>query len=303
MRWDDYRQSDNVFDRRGEGGGRMLGGGGGGGMMVGFMLLRFIFSRFGIGGVVIAVGGFFFLSMLGINPLAGGGQMATGGGSGAASANRAYDAEIGAVLASTEDVWNREFAEVGIGDYAEPRLELFAGGVTTQGCGFASSAVGPFYCPADRKIYIDTQFFDQLSRQLGAPGDFARAYVIAHEVGHHIQTLTGISDQVRRAQASARSKAEQNDYSVRLELMADCFAGVWARNATDFQGFYLEEGDLQEGLRAAAMIGDDTLQRNAGRRVSPDSFTHGTSEQRQRWLATGYETGDMSQCDTLDGPI
>ena len=302
MRWDDYRQSDNVFDRRGEGGAR-LGGGGGGGLAVGFMLLRFIFSRFGIVGVVVAIGGFFLLNMMGVNLLGGGGQMAAGGGSGAASANRAYDAEIGAVLASTEDVWNRQFQANGIGDYPEPKLNLFAGGVTTQGCGFASSAVGPFYCPADRMIYIDTQFFDQLSRQLGANGDFARAYVIAHEVGHHIQTVTGISDEVRRAQAGARSKAQQNEYSVRLELMADCFAGVWGRNAGAFEGFELEPGDVQEAMNAAAAIGDDTLQRNAGRRVSPDSFTHGTSEQRQRWFATGYETGDMSRCDTLNASI
>ena len=302
MRWDDYRRSDNVFDRRGEGGSR-FGGGGGGGLMIGFMLLRMIFSRFGIGGVVVAVGGFFLLSMLGINPLSGGGQMAAGGGGGGANVNRAYDAEIGAVLASTEDVWTQQFQQNGIGAYPAPKLNLFAGGVSTQGCGFASSAVGPFYCPADREIYIDTQFFDQLAQRMGAPGDFARAYVVAHEVGHHIQTVTGISDQVRRAQSQARSQAEQNDYSVRLELMADCLAGVWARQAGTFQGFELEEGDLQEGLRAANQIGDDTLQRNAGRRVSPDSFTHGTSEQRQRWLATGYQSGDMAACDTINNPV
>ena len=302
MRWDDYRQSDNVFDRRGEGGSR-FGGGGGGGLMVGFMLLRFVFSRFGIGGVVVLVGGFFLLNMMGVNLLGGGGQMAAGGGGGAASVNRAYDTEIATVLASTEDVWNQQFQRAGLGDYPEPALNLFAGGITTQGCGFASSAVGPFYCPADREIYIDTQFFDQLSQRFGAPGDFARAYVIAHEVGHHIQTVTGISDEVRRAQARAGSQAEQNQYQGRMELMADCLAGVWARNAGAFQGFSLEEGDVQEGLRAAAAIGDDTLQREAGRRVSPDSFTHGSSEQRQRWLATGYETGDMQACDTLNGPI
>ena len=300
MRWDDYRRSDNVFNRRGEGGSR-LGGGGGGGLAVGFMLLRFVFSRFGIGGVVVLVIGFLLVSQTGL--LSGGGQLASGAGGSGAAVNSAYDEEIGAVLASTEDVWNRQFQEKGIGDYPEPSLNLFAGGITTQGCGFASSAVGPFYCPADREIYIDTQFFDQLSQQLGAPGDFARAYVIAHEVGHHIQTVTGISDEVRRAQAGARSKAQQNEYQVRMELMADCLAGVWARNAGAFQGFSLEQGDVQEGLRAASAIGDDTLQRNAGRRVSPDSFTHGTSEQRQRWLATGYETGDMQACDTLNGAI
>ena len=298
MRWDDYRQSDNVFDRRGEGGSR-FGGGGGGGLAVGFMLLRFVFSRFGVGGVVVLVGGFFLLQMLGVNLLGGGGQMAAGGGGGA-SVNRAYDTEIATVLASTEDVWNQEFRELGLGDYPEPSLNLFAGGITTQGCGFASSAVGPFYCPADREIYIDTQFFDQLSRQLGAPGDFARAYVIAHEVGHHIQTVTGVSDQIRSQQARAGSKARANEYQVRMELMADCLAGVWARRAQSLDGFALEEGDIQEGLRAANAIGDDTLQRNAGRRVSPDSFTHGSSEQRQRWLSIGYRSGDMQACDTLN---
>lgn len=299
MRWDDYRQSDNVFNRRGEGGSRL--GGGGGNAFILIMLARFIFNRFGIGGVVVAGIGFLLLTQTGL--LSGGGQRVAGTPGGGGAVSSAYDAEIGAVLASTEDVWNREFQRLGLGDYPEPGLNLFAGGITTEGCGFASSAVGPFYCPADREIYIDTQFFDQLSGQLGAGGDFARAYVIAHEVGHHIQTVTGLSDEVRRAQASARSEAEQNEYSVRLELMADCLAGVWARQASSFQGFVLEEGDLQEGLRAASAIGDDTLQREAGRRVSPDSFTHGTSAQRQRWLATGYETGNLQACDTLNNPV
>ena len=299
MRWEDYRSSDNVFNRRGEGGSRGAGFGGAGGGMMAFMLLRMIFSRFGIGGVVVAVGGFLLLSAVGLNPLTGGGggQAVSTGPAGQAPTSR-YDAEITAILATTEDVWNTAFAERGA-DYPEPALNLFAGGIQAGGCGFASSAVGPFYCPANREIYIDTGFFEQLERQLGAPGDFARAYVIAHEVGHHIQTVTGVSDDVRAQQARARSDAERNDYSVRLELMADCLAGVWARQAQGLDGFALEEGDIQEGLRAANAIGDDTLQRNAGRRVSPDSFTHGTSEQRQRWLSIGYRTGDMEACDTL----
>ena len=299
MRWEDYRSSDNVFNRRGEGGSAGAGFGGAGGGMIAFMLLRMIFSRFGIGGVVVAVGGFFLLSALGMNPLAvsGSGQQVRPGPSGEAPTSR-YDAEIATILATTEDVWNDVFASQGA-DYPEPALNLFAGGINAGGCGFASAAVGPFYCPANREIYIDTSFFEQLERQLGAPGDFARAYVIAHEVGHHIQTVTGVSDQVRAAQARARTDAERNDYSVRLELMADCLAGVWARRAQGLDGFALEEGDIQEGLRAAAMIGDDTLQRRAGRQANAESFTHGTSEQRQRWLSIGYRTGDPDACDTL----
>ena len=296
MRWDDYRQSDNVFNRRGEGGSAGAGFGGAGGGMMAFMLLRMIFSRFGIGGVVVAVGGFLLLSAIGLNPLtASGGGQRVGGAPGGEAVTSRYDTEIATILATTEDVWNDVFAQRGA-DYPEPGLNLFAGGITTRGCGFAGSAVGPFYCPADRQIYIDTGFFEQLDRQLGAPGDFARAYVIAHEVGHHIQTVTGVSDQVRRAQARARSDAERNGYSVRMELMADCLAGVWARRAEGLRGFALDEGDIQEGLRAAEAIGDDTLSNG---RARPESFTHGTSDQRQRWLSVGYRTGDMQACDTL----
>ena len=297
MRWEDYRQSDNVFNRRGEGGGAGAGFGGAGGGMLAFMLLRMIFSRFGIGGVVVAVGGFLLLSAVGLNPLTAGGQGVSGGSGGQPVTSR-YDAEVGAILATTEDVWSEAFAEAG-SRYPAPELNFFAGGINTGGCGYAGSEVGPFYCPADREIYIDTRFFDQLASQLGAPGDFARAYVVAHEVGHHIQTITGVSDQVRQAQARARSRAEANEYSVRMELMADCLAGVWAARAQGLRGFALEEGDIQEGLRAAAMIGDDTLQRRAGRQANAESFTHGTSEQRQRWLSIGYRTGDPDACDTL----
>ena len=296
MRWNDYRRSDNVANRRGEGG-RSFGGLGGGGGAMAFMLLRAVFSRFGIVGVAVGIGGFFLLNAMGVNLLGGGGQTVASGSGGEAATSR-YDEEIGAILATTEDVCTDAFAEAGLGDYPEPSLNLFAGGVSTGGCGFAGSAVGPFYCPGDQDIYIDTSFFDQLDRQLGAPGDFARAYVIAHEVGHHVQTVTGISDQIRQQQARA-GQAEANQYQVRMELMADCFAGVWANRARALDGFALEEGDLQEGLRAANAIGDDTLQRNAGRRVSPDSFTHGSSEQRQRWLSIGYRSGDMQACDTL----
>jgi predicted metalloprotease len=199
------------------------------------------------------------------------------------------------VLASTEDTWGKFFAASGQ-RYPAPTLVLFEGSVRSA-CGGASSASGPFYCPADRKVYLDTAFFDQLSRQFGAPGDFAAAYVIAHEVGHHIQTITGTSEQVTRAQQRAR-KAEANALSVRLELQADCYAGVWAANNRNL----LDSGDFAEGVRAAQAIGDDTLQRQMQGRVVPDSFTHGSADQRIRWLTKGFESGDPNVCDTFSVP-
>jgi predicted metalloprotease len=197
------------------------------------------------------------------------------------------------VLADTEDTWNRIFEQAG-SDYPEPTMVFYAG-LGQSGCGTAQAATGPFYCPADRKVYIDTSFFDQLERQLGAGGDFARAYVIAHEVGHHVQTVTGISDQVRQAQGRA-SKAEGNALQVRMELQADCYAGLWARSVQQ----QLEPGDVEEALTAANAIGDDRLQRQSQGYVVPDSFTHGTSEQRMRWFKRGFDTGNVSQCDTFD---
>lgn len=285
MRLDDFGQSDNVRDRRGSGGGGMRGGGGG--MML-FALFRMVFSRFGIVGVVVLGAGLFLVSSIGINPLS------SGGGS-ARNVDTSYDQLVGAVLLSTENVFGDVFREEGLGNYPEPTLNLFAGQVTTRGCGSATSAVGPFYCPADSEVYIDTSFFDELGQRFGAPGDFAQAYVIAHEVGHHIQNVTGVSGQVRAAQQRARGDAAKNEYSVRLELMADCLAGVWA-GRTQIE---LEPGDIEEALRAASAIGDDTLQRRSGGRVVPDSFTHGTSAQRQRWFTTGYQARDMGACDTL----
>jgi predicted metalloprotease len=285
MRFEDFGQSDNIRNRRGEGGSNL----GAGGAFALFYLFRFVFSRFGVVGVVVLGVGLFLLSGTGLNPL---GASSTGERQAATSQ---YDQLVGAVLLSTENVFNDAFREEDLGDYPEPILNLFAGRITTAGCGSATSAVGPFYCPADSEIYIDTSFFDELSQRFGAPGDFAQAYVIAHEVGHHIQNVTGISDQVRSAQQRARGDAERNEYSVRLELMADCLAGVWA-GRTQIQ---LEQGDIDEALRAAAAIGDDTLQRRSSGRVVPDSFTHGTSDQRQRWFATGYEARDISACDTL----
>ena len=204
---------------------------------------------------------------------------------------------ISAMLASTEDVWGRLFAEAGA-TYRDPRLVLFSGAVESA-CGFNTSATGPFYCPPDEQIYIDLSFFRELSR-MGGPGDFARAYVLGHEVGHHIQQLTGISDDVRRRQQAAGRGAEANALQVRMELQADCLAGVWAHHANRARSI-LEPGDVEEGLAAAEAIGDDRLMRNAGRQVSPESFTHGTSRQRREWLERGLRTGDPDQCDTFGG--
>ena len=199
------------------------------------------------------------------------------------------------MLAETEDTWNRILPQIGE-QYREPKLVLFSGGAQS-GCGFAQSAVGPFYCPADEKVYIDLSFFDELSRRFGAPGDFAQAYVIAHEVGHHVQTVLGIEEQVRQARANM-SESEGNALSVRVELQADCFSGVWAHDAHQKSGL-LEPGDIEEALGAASAVGDDTLQKQAGGRVVPDSFTHGSSEQRTRWFETGYRSGNIEDCDTF----
>ena len=199
------------------------------------------------------------------------------------------------VLADTEDTWHGIFRELG-GEYREPTLVLFSGRVNSA-CGMASAAVGPFYCPGDQQLYIDLSFFHDLKARHGAPGDFAQAYVIAHEVGHHVQTLLGISKQVQAA-GRGESKAQVNALSVRQELQADCFAGLWG-HAANVDRRLLDPGDLQEALRAATAIGDDRLQRDAGRQVVPDSFTHGTSAQRVKWFSAGFESGDFAACDTF----
>ena len=203
---------------------------------------------------------------------------------------------VSVILADTEDTWSGLFAEQGT-SYRPPELVLFDGAVASA-CGYNSAAVGPFYCPPDRRVYLDLSFFRQLDA-LGAPGDFAQAYVIAHEVGHHVQNLLGISDRVRRAQSGV-SRGEANQLSVALELQADCLAGVWGHYARREEGF-LEPGDLDEGLRAAAAIGDDTLQRRSGGRIQPESWTHGSSEQRREWLVRGLESGRVEACDTFGG--
>ena len=203
---------------------------------------------------------------------------------------------IGVVLKDTENAWQQVFQRSGQ-RYQDPTLVLFDGRVASA-CGMASAAVGPFYCPADRKVYLDTAFFRELSQRFGAPGDFAQAYVVAHEVGHHVQNLLGLSDQVTALQERARSKEQANDLSVRLELQADCFAGVYG----NFNKQYLDPGDIEEGLRAAAAIGDDMIQKQSQGSVAPESWTHGSSEMRVRWFRQGLQSGDPASCDTFKAP-
>lgn len=206
---------------------------------------------------------------------------------------------VSVVLAYTEDTWNDIFRDYGR-SYQEPSLVLFSGAVDSA-CGYAQSAMGPFYCPRDQKVYIDLSFYRDLKYQLGAPGDFAQAYVIAHEVGHHVQNLFGISEQVYRARQRL-NKNEGNRLSVMQELQADCFAGVWAHNADKARDI-LEQGDIEEGLNAASSIGDDRLQKQSQGHVTPDSFTHGSSEQRVRWFKTGLKSGDISACNTFEAEV
>ncbi len=294
MKWEGNRESSNVEDRRDDG-----GGGGGGGGLGGLLGGRSI----GIGTIVVALlGGWAF----GINPLtilnllSGGAPPAQvqqqQGPAQRPPADDRMAKFVGTVLADTEDVWKDIFAKGGA-SYKEPRLVLFRGRTSTGGCGSGESAMGPFYCPADQKVYIDLAFYETLTKRLGAPGDFAQAYVIAHEVGHHVQNLLGISgkmDQMR----SRVSKTEFNALSVRLELQADCFAGVWAHHAQN-QRQILQQGDVEEAMNAAAKIGDDALQRSSGGAVVPESFTHGSSAQRQKWFDVGLKNGSVKACDTF----
>lgn len=277
MLWQGRRESDNVQDARGSGGGRIAVGG-------------------GIGGVILVVA----YLLLGGDPaaLVDSQQQSQLAPSQQVDPNAPRDEAskfVAVVLADTEDIWNPLFQKMGR-RYEEPKLVLFSN-QTRSGCGFASGASGPFYCPEDRRVYIDLAFYRMLHERFGAPGDFAQAYVIAHEVGHHVQKLLGISDQVQ-AQRGRVSEAEYNKLSVRLELQADFFAGIWAHYA-DRAKHVVEPGDIDEALRAASVIGDDNLQRQSQGHVVPESFTHGTSEQRVRWFRKGYETGDLRQGDTF----
>lgn len=301
MEWKGRRQSDNVEDRRGastggspfgRGGGFRIpiGGGrrGGGGLSIGGIILILIISW-----------------VLGINPLTllSGGDIGLDGSGTQQETNRApanddTTAFVRTVLAETEDTWNGIFQANGQ-TYKEPNLVLFSGQVNSA-CGFASSATGPFYCPNDRKVYLDTEFFGELEQRFDAAGDFAEAYVVAHEVGHHVQNLLGILPRFNQAR-QRMSETEANQMSVRVELQADCFAGVWGK-FTEQKGI-LERGDLEEALNAAQQIGDDTLQKRSQGYVVPESFNHGTSEQRMRWFKRGFDTGDMKACDTFSGEV
>lgn len=296
MDWRGRRQSRNIEDRRGE---PLQGSGSGVGVLLLLRLLPWLL-RSKIGRVVLAVGVVVFIGarLLGIDLM----QLTSTPGQQAASfsAEEQQLAEfVSVMLADTEQTWQAIFAEQGM-NYEEPVLVLFTRRVASA-CGTASSAVGPFYCPADRKVYLDLSFFHDLDRQLGAPGDFAQAYVVAHEVGHHIQTILGISQQVRNA-GRGKSAAVVNALSVRQELQADCFAGVWGHAASNYRDI-LEPGDLEEALQAAAAIGDDRLQKRSGGDVVPDSFTHGTSAQRVEWFRRGFDSGDMGQCDTFSAAL
>lgn len=280
MRLDNEEESVNVEDRRGSGGG-MLGGRG-----------------IGIGTIALALVAMYF----GVDP-----SLVMNIGQGM-SQNAPVEAKaipqddtqakfVAKVLGSTENTWEKIFQASGH-EYPAPKLVLFTGQTPTA-CGTGQSAAGPFYCPGDQKVYIDLDFYTEMKNRFHAPGDFAQAYVIAHEIGHHIQNLMGTSDKVQQARQSARNEAESNAYSVRLELQADCYAGVWAMHA-DGENRILEAGDIEEAMTAAAAIGDDALQKQAQGYAVPDSFTHGTSQQRMRWFNQGFSTGAVNKCDTFN---
>jgi len=300
MKWRGRRTSANIDDRRGQPGGGLSRRRGGFGLGPPGGRGR---RRGGIGGIgliLVIVAGLWF----GVDPrilmgLVGGGGVGLAPESAAPAGPNAIDDDmerfVAVVLADTEAVWQDRFAAMGR-TYPEPTLVLYSG-VTRSTCGTANAAVGPFYCPGDSRIYLDTGFFDTLRERLGAGGDFAQAYVIAHEVAHHVQNALGILPEVNRRRARA-SEGEANALSVRIELQADCLSGVWANRAAARFGS-IEEGDIEEALTAARQIGDDTLMRNAGRAVVPDSFTHGTSEQRMRWFTAGWRAGDLAACDTF----
>ncbi|OAO04751.1 zinc metalloprotease [Sphingomonadales bacterium EhC05] len=298
MRLDDLDPSKNVRDQ-GRGGGRRFGGGGGGGGLG--LLLSFLPMLLGrkMGcGTILLIGG----AALAFMYFSGGGLQLAGGSGGGGSQAQSSGANVACdtaeemfacqVLASTEQTWSKLFQQQG--QRYTPTTLTFYDQSGQSGCGAAQAAMGPFYCPADQGVYLDTSFFREMSTRMGAKGDFAQAYVIAHEVGHHIQNLSGVADQVRNAQRTA-SKTEGNGLQVRMELQADCYAGVWAAQNDS----RMEAGDVEEGLNAAHAIGDDTLMRGAGQRPVESMFTHGSSEQRMAWLRKGMQTGDPASCDTF----
>jgi predicted metalloprotease len=289
MKWEDYRQSENIEDRRGGGGGFAGLPGGRGGLGIGTM-------------VVLGLVGW----ALGIDPrlLIGGAELIGGMTGGQPTQSRPAPGQqpkdemgrfVSATLALNEDVWSQVLPQQANKRYQAPRLVLYSG-VDRSGCGTAQAAMGPFYCPPDQRVYIDLSFFQEMQRKLGGGGDFAYAYVIAHEVGHHIQNLLGILPKANQLRERS-SEREANQISVRIELQADCFAGVWAHH-TNAMG-RVEPGDIEEAMRTASAIGDDKLQRASRGIVVPDSFTHGSSEQRMRWFTTGYRSGNMQSCNTF----
>lgn len=281
MRMDDYRESDNVEDRRGGG----IGGIGGGGLGIGGVVLALVVSYFtGINPMTL-------LGIMEQTPLA----QHSAAPAHKPPANDPTAIFVSKVLASTEDVWNEAFREAGK-SYRAPRLVLFTGATPTA-CGTGQTAMGPFYCPGDQKVYIDLAFYRELKDRFQAPGEFAQAYVVAHEVGHHVQNLLGIAGKVHDAQQRG-SRTEANALSVRMELQADCLAGVWGKR-TDSMKRVLDPGDLEAALTAASAIGDDRLQQQAQGRIVPESFTHGSSAQRVRWFRKGFESGDMNECNTF----
>lgn len=282
MRWRDQERSSNIEDRRGSGGGRTIALGGGGLVTIIVLILACIFG----------VDPSKFLDTSSRQTQAPQKQEQRKDPNARSDDNKEF---ASAVLKSTEDVWNDVFRRNGL-NYREPRLVLFSNQVNSA-CGYASAAMGPFYCPGDQKLYLDFAFFDELKREFKAPGDFAQAYVIAHEVGHHVQNLLGTMDKVTRAQARS-GKKQANQLSVALELQADCFAGIWAAGAK--KKGQVEVGDPEEAIRAAAAVGDDMIQRRTQGRVFPDSFTHGSARDRVTWFTRGFKTGDVKQCRTFE---
>lgn len=306
MKWQGRERSSNIEDRRGQRTGGLGGLGGLGGSRGGIRLPTGRGGKGGISGLIgiVVVLGIIWLAT-GQNPL----DMLTGGagtGTSSSATSTQLPAEgqdelvdfVGVVVKETEDLWNQQFAAVGE-DYPEPTVVLFTDQVSSA-CGMADSSVGPFYCPGDSKVYIDLSFYDQLHRQFGAPGDFAQAYVLAHEVGHHIQNLTGVLPEFNQMRQSM-SQEEANAWSVRVELQADCYAGVWANYAG--QQNLLESGDVEEALNAANQIGDDTLQKRMQGFAVPKTFNHGTSAQRKAWFERGYQSGSPGDCDTFSGNV
>ncbi len=285
MLWKDGRRSDNVEDERGSSGGGMRIGGG----------------KLGIGTIIGVLAVSYFtgqnpLQLLGMLQNSGitGGTQQTEQVPQSAESNEQADF-VSVILASTEDTWPKILAPFNK-EYVQPKLKLFTGQTETA-CGAGQAAMGPFYCPADQKVYLDLEFFEDLQNKMGAGGDFARAYVIGHEIGHHVQNLLGTSTKVHQAQQQL-SEAEGNQLSVKLELQADCYAGVWAKNANS-QKALLESGDIEEAINAAAAVGDDRLLQSAGRAVNPENFTHGSSKARMQWFNTGITTGDLNACNTF----